>query len=72
MGQIERFEDNPDDDGLVYAPLERPMERILTPFEKFLHHQTGSSILLISATILALYSGRASGTLTFPVNISYR
>lgn len=40
--------------GIHYAPLEKHFDRILTPFEDFIHRQTTSGILLIVTTLLAL------------------
>lgn len=40
--------------GVNYAPWERTFNRILTPFEEFIHRQTTSGMLLMGAAIIAL------------------
>ncbi|MCC7257754.1 MAG: Na+/H+ antiporter NhaA [Gammaproteobacteria bacterium] len=40
--------------GILYAPWERAFERILTPFEEFIHRQTTSGLLLMVSAVLAL------------------
>jgi len=50
--------------GLIRAPWERAFERILTPFEEFIHRQTTSGLLLIVTTVVVLLianSGLAKG-----------
>ncbi len=50
--------------GLIHAPWERAFERILTPFEEFIHRQTTSGLLLIVTTVVVLLianSGLAKG-----------
>ncbi len=42
------------DNGMFYAPWEKSFDRIITPFEEFIHRQTTSSMLLILTTIIAL------------------
>lgn len=42
------------EDGIYYAPWERPVDRILTPFERFVHRESTSSFFLMAATVLAL------------------
>ncbi len=37
------------------APWEKAFERILTPFEVFIHRQTTSGVLLMLCAIVALY-----------------
>jgi NhaA family Na+:H+ antiporter len=37
-----------------YAPWEKPFDRIITPFEEFIHEETASGVLLMAATLLAL------------------
>ena len=48
MNQLEK------DTGIYYAPWEKTADRILTPFEHFVHKETTSSMILIAATLLAL------------------
>lgn len=40
--------------GVSYAPLERFFERLLNPFEQFVHRQSSSGILLMLTTFFAL------------------
>ena len=40
--------------GMNYAPWERTVNRILTPFEEFIHRQTTSGMLLMATAIIAL------------------
>jgi NhaA family Na+:H+ antiporter len=62
--------------GVIYAPWERAFNRVLTPFEEFIHRQTTSGLLLMGAAIIALLlanSFLADAYLHFihtPVNIS--
>ena len=41
--------------GVIYAPWERSLSRVLTPFEEFIHRQTTSGFLLMAAAVLALW-----------------
>jgi len=40
--------------GLFFYPWERQFERLITPFEEFIHRQTTSGIVLMATTLLAL------------------
>ncbi|PIX03571.1 MAG: hypothetical protein COZ77_11070, partial [Gallionellales bacterium CG_4_8_14_3_um_filter_54_18] len=40
--------------GRIYAPWERAFDRVVTPFEEFIHRQTTSGLLLMSTALLAL------------------
>ena len=40
--------------GVIYAPWERALDRVLTPFEEFIHRQTTSGLLLMITTVVAL------------------
>lgn len=40
--------------GIIYAPWERAFNRVLTPFEEFIHRQTTSGLLLMVSAIVAL------------------
>ncbi len=42
------------DTGIYHAPWEKSFDRILTPFEEFIHRQTTSGLLLMGAAVLAL------------------
>ncbi len=41
-------------EGVILAPWERAFDRLLTPFEEFIHRQTTGGIVLMSTTLLAL------------------
>jgi NhaA family Na+:H+ antiporter len=40
--------------GIHYAPLEKSFDKIITPFEEFIHRQTTSGLLLMGTAIVAL------------------
>jgi NhaA family Na+:H+ antiporter len=40
--------------GVYYAPWEKTADRIITPFERFVHRESTSSLFLVVMTILAL------------------
>ncbi len=40
--------------GVYHAPWEKSFERILTPFEEFIHRQTTSGLLLMATALIAL------------------
>ena len=40
--------------GIFYAPWERTFDKILSPFEDFIHRETTSGLLLMGAAIIAL------------------
>jgi len=40
--------------GVIFAPWERAFDRVLTPFEEFIHRETTSGLLLMCAALLAL------------------
>lgn len=40
--------------GVIYAPWERTFNKVLTPFEEFIHRQTTSGLLLMVAAVIAL------------------
>jgi len=42
------------DRGVIYAPWERAVTRILSPFEEFIHRQTTSGLLLMITAVIAL------------------
>ncbi len=41
-------------DGQFFYPWERQFEKLVTPFEEFIHKQTTSGIILLSVTFIAL------------------
>jgi len=42
-------------DGIYNAPWEKNFDKILTPFEEFIHRQTTSGLLLMAMAVLALF-----------------
>jgi NhaA family Na+:H+ antiporter len=47
-------------DRLFFYPWERQFERLITPFEEFIHRQTTSGIVLLVTTLLALVLANSS------------
>lgn len=45
---------NSPEKGIFHAPWEKTFDRILTPFEEFIHRQTTSGLLLMGTALLAL------------------
>ena len=43
-----------DDKGIYHAPWEKAFDKVITPFEEFIHQQTTSGLLLMLSAILAL------------------
>ena len=41
--------------GIHYSPWEKTFDKILTPFEEFIHRQTTSGLLLMTTAIIALF-----------------
>jgi Na+:H+ antiporter, NhaA family len=48
------------DKGLYHAPWEKAFEKILTPFEEFVHRQTTTGLLLMGTAIMALVIANSS------------
>ena len=44
----------PTGEGVYHAPWERHFDKVLTPFEEFIHRQTTSGLLLMGTAVLAL------------------
>lgn len=42
------------DKGIFHAPWEKSFDKILTPFEEFIHRQTTSGLLLMTTAVIAL------------------
>ena len=42
------------EEGIFHAPWEKSFEKLLMPFEEFIHQQTTTGLLLMGAAILAL------------------
>ena len=45
---------NSNPDTVIYAPWEKALGRILTPFEEFVHRESSSGLLLMVCTVVAL------------------
>ncbi len=43
-----------DDKGIYHAPWEKAFDKVITPFEEFIHRQTTSGLLLMLTAIIAL------------------
>lgn len=43
-----------EDKGIYHAPWEKAFDRVLTPFEEFIHRQTTGGLLLIATAVIAL------------------
>jgi NhaA family Na+:H+ antiporter len=62
--------------GIYHAPWEKKFDKLLSPFEEFIHRQTTSGLLLMATAILALFlanGGFASAythALHIPINFS--
>ncbi|MCR4290055.1 MAG: Na+/H+ antiporter NhaA [Candidatus Scalindua sp.] len=54
MNNKNKRDDDSIHDGIFYAPWEKPFNRILTPFEVFIHRQTTSGMLLMLMAVLAM------------------
>ncbi len=54
IGKKNKSNKKPANEGVFYAPWEKSFNRILTPFEEFIHRQTTSGMLLMSMAVLAL------------------
>ena len=46
--------------GRIYAPWERTFNRVLSPFEEFIHRQTTSGLLLMGTAMIALILANSS------------
>jgi NhaA family Na+:H+ antiporter len=47
-------------DKLIFAPWEKIFDRIVTPFEEFIHRETTSGLLLMACAILALVAANSA------------
>jgi NhaA family Na+:H+ antiporter len=54
MNESRNSSASPGVDGIYTAPWERVFNKVLTPFEEFIHRQTTSGLLLMGTAILAL------------------
>ena len=63
--------------GVYHAPWEKHFDKLLTPFEEFIHRQTTSGLLLMGMAILALFLANGPFAYTYqhilhtPVAISF-
>jgi len=46
---------NQEKSGIYHAPWEKSFDKIITPFEEFIHQQTTSGLLLMSMAVIALF-----------------
>ncbi len=66
----------PVEDGVFHAPWENAFDRVLTPFEEFVHRQTTGGLVLMATAVVALavantgFSGAYQALLHTPVGIS--
>jgi len=64
------------DSGVYHAPWEKSFDKVITPFEEFIHRQTTSGMLLMATAILALVlansalAGIYSHILHIPVSLN--
>ncbi len=42
-----------------HAPWEKAFDKVVTPFEEFIHHESTSGLLLMGCAVLALFSSRS-------------
>jgi NhaA family Na+:H+ antiporter len=54
MSNSDKFRKQSREDGVYIAPWERAFNKVLTPFEEFIHRQTTSGLLLMIMAVLAL------------------
>ena len=54
MTEQEKKSGRSTEEGILHAPWEKSFDKILTPFEEFIHRQTTSGLLLMGTAILAL------------------
>ena len=54
MNKKEIDPSSPKKHGVYHAPWEKSFDKILTPFEEFIHRQTSSGLLLMAMAVLAL------------------
>lgn len=54
MNQQDKKSEHSTEKGVYHAPWEKSFDKILTPFEVFIHRQTTSGLLLMGTAILAL------------------
>ena len=51
---------NREEKKIIYAPWERAFDRIVTPFEEFIHRETTSGLLLMACAVLALVAANSA------------
>jgi NhaA family Na+:H+ antiporter len=55
MSELNSTKEKTQHKGIFYAPWERAFDRMLSPFEEFIHRQTTSGLLLMGTAIIALF-----------------
>lgn len=54
MNEQEKVSEHSTEKGVFHSPWEKSFDKILTPFEEFIHRQTTSGLLLMGTAIIAL------------------
>ena len=54
MSDEEKISEKSEGKGIFHAPWEKSFDKILTPFEEFIHRQTTSGLLLMAMAAVAL------------------
>jgi len=63
MNEEDNVSAQPASKGIFHSPWEKSFDKIVTPFEEFIHQETTSGLLLMGMAVLALIL--ANGTLAF-------
>ena len=54
MDEQEKFSERTPEQGIILAPWEKSFDKLLTPFEEFIHRQTTGGLLLMATAFIAL------------------
>ena len=54
MNEEDKLSADSTEKGIFHAPWEKSFDRIITPFEEFIHRQTTSGLLLMTTAVIAL------------------
>ena len=65
MSEMEKHDESSTEHGVFNAPWEKSFDRIITPFEEFIHRQTTSGLLLMATAILALIAANSGLAATY-------
>ena len=55
MSELDKATSQTSEKGVFHSPWEKTFDRILTPFEEFIHRQTTSGLLLMATAVVALF-----------------